>query len=160
MTAEIKLTYPAPEQFTIESLDIEAQGIAHKADGKVVFIEGALPFEVVSANVHRKKSSFEQGTVIGLCELPESDIGIRWRMLFNSPIAHTAMICRKSACQFCPEVYDESFIYAQDYELWTRTLQHVRGANLPEPLMSVRFRVNSTSDRYFFKLALGEETNP
>ena len=51
------------EWFTIESLDIEAQGIAHRTDGKVVFIEGALPFEVVSANVHRKKNSFEQGTV-------------------------------------------------------------------------------------------------
>ncbi len=55
--------YPPPERLTIESLDIEAQGIAHKSDGKVVFIEGALPFEIVSANVHRKKNSFEQGTV-------------------------------------------------------------------------------------------------
>ena len=51
------------ERLTIESLNIEAQGIAHRADGKVVFVEGALPFEVVSANVHRKKNSFEQGTV-------------------------------------------------------------------------------------------------
>ena len=42
--------YP-PDLLTVESLDIEAQGIAHRADGKVVFIEGALPFEVVSANV-------------------------------------------------------------------------------------------------------------
>ena len=63
MTAENISAYPAPEWLTIESLDIEAQGIAHKADGKVVFVEGALPFEVVSANVHRKKNSFEQGTV-------------------------------------------------------------------------------------------------
>ena len=69
MTEEIQIStpagivYPPPERFTIESLDIEAQGIAHKADGKVVFIEGALPFEVVSANVHRKKNSFEKGTV-------------------------------------------------------------------------------------------------
>ena len=56
--------YPPPERLTIESLDIEAQGIAHKLDGKVVFIEGALPTEIVSANVHRKKNSFEQGTVM------------------------------------------------------------------------------------------------
>ncbi len=55
--------YPPPERLTIESLHIEAPGITHKADGKVVFIEGALPFEIVSANVHRKKNSFEQGTV-------------------------------------------------------------------------------------------------
>ncbi len=40
----------------VESMDIDAQGIARRPDGKVVFIEGALPFEVVSANVHRKKN--------------------------------------------------------------------------------------------------------
>ena len=57
-----KVTFPA-EHLLIESLDIDAQGIAHRADGKVVFVEGALPFEVVSANVHRRKNSFEQGTV-------------------------------------------------------------------------------------------------
>ena len=55
-----------PGWLQVESLDIEAQGIAHKPDGKVVFIEGALPFEVVSMNVHRKKSSFEAGTVTAI----------------------------------------------------------------------------------------------
>ena len=48
----------------VESLDIEAQGIAHRADGKVVFIEGALPFEQVTANVYRKKSNFEKATLL------------------------------------------------------------------------------------------------
>lgn len=48
---------------SIESLDIEAQGIAHRADGKVVFVEGALPFEVVSASVNRSKNNWEQATV-------------------------------------------------------------------------------------------------
>ena len=57
--------YP-PDLLTIESLDIEAQGIAHRADGKVVFIEGALPFEVVTANVYRKKSSFEKATLMAI----------------------------------------------------------------------------------------------
>jgi 23S rRNA (uracil1939-C5)-methyltransferase len=37
--------------------------VAHKADGKVVFIEGALPFEYVSANINRKKNNWEQGTL-------------------------------------------------------------------------------------------------
>jgi 23S rRNA (uracil1939-C5)-methyltransferase len=47
----------------IESLDLDAQGIAHKADGKVVFVEGALPFELVNVNVHRKKNNWELGTL-------------------------------------------------------------------------------------------------
>ena len=48
----------------IESMDLEAQGIAHRSDGKVVFVEGALPFEVVSANIHRKKNNWEQGSLL------------------------------------------------------------------------------------------------
>jgi 23S rRNA (uracil1939-C5)-methyltransferase len=47
----------------VQSLDLEAQGVAHRADGKVVFIDGALPFEVVGAQIHRSKSSFEKGTL-------------------------------------------------------------------------------------------------
>ena len=56
----------APDLLEVESLDIEAQGIAHRPDGKVVFIEGALPFELVTANVYRKKSSFEKAMVMAI----------------------------------------------------------------------------------------------
>ncbi len=58
---------PLPEGWLrVESLDIEAQGIAHRPDGKVVFIEGALPFEVVSTSVHRKKNNWEAGVLTAL----------------------------------------------------------------------------------------------
>ncbi|EJL77976.1 SAM-dependent methyltransferase, tRNA(uracil-5)-methyltransferase [Polaromonas sp. CF318] len=72
MTEESPITKPAvaadypPDLLEVESLDIEAQGIAHRADGKVVFIEGALPFEQVTANVYRKKNSFEKAVVMAI----------------------------------------------------------------------------------------------
>jgi len=47
----------------IDALDMDAQGIARRPDGKVVFVEGALPFEQVSVNVHRKKNNWEAGVV-------------------------------------------------------------------------------------------------
>ncbi|MBA4254264.1 MAG: 23S rRNA (uracil(1939)-C(5))-methyltransferase RlmD [Polaromonas sp.] len=47
----------------INSLDLEAQGVARKADGKVVFVDGALPFEWVSAQVNRKKNNWEAATL-------------------------------------------------------------------------------------------------
>ena len=54
-----------PDWLEVESLDIEAQGIAHRTEGpgagKVVFIEGALPGERVTCNVSRKKNNWEQG---------------------------------------------------------------------------------------------------
>lgn len=56
--------HPYPEDaLYIESLDLEAQGVAHRADGKVVFVDGALPFEYVRANIHRKKNNWEQGSL-------------------------------------------------------------------------------------------------
>ena len=56
-------TNPGEEWLQVESLDLDAQGVSHKADGMVVFIEGALPFEEVQFNVHRRKNNWEQGTV-------------------------------------------------------------------------------------------------
>lgn len=46
------------EVLDIESLDLEARGVAHR-DGKVVFVEGALPGERVEARVIRQKPSFD-----------------------------------------------------------------------------------------------------
>ncbi len=40
----------------IESMDMDAQGVAHRPDGKVVFIDGALPGELVSAQTKHKVS--------------------------------------------------------------------------------------------------------
>ncbi|MFY8054982.1 MAG: 23S rRNA (uracil(1939)-C(5))-methyltransferase RlmD [Limnohabitans sp.] len=59
----------------IESMDLDAQGVAHRADGKVVFVDGALPFEVVRANVHRKKNNWEQASLLEV--LQESSQRVR-----------------------------------------------------------------------------------
>jgi len=62
--ADSHITDDLPEGWLrVSALDMDAQGIARRPDGKVVFIDGALPFEVVSVQVGRKKSSFEQGSV-------------------------------------------------------------------------------------------------
>jgi 23S rRNA (uracil1939-C5)-methyltransferase len=43
----------------IESLDAEGRGVARNDEGKVVFVEGALPGELVEAEVLRRKASFD-----------------------------------------------------------------------------------------------------
>lgn len=64
---EKQLPAPHPEGWLeIESLDIEAQGVARRPDGKVVFIDGALPGELVTANVHRRKNNWEQASLVAV----------------------------------------------------------------------------------------------
>jgi 23S rRNA (uracil1939-C5)-methyltransferase len=67
MTAETDKKPALPEGWLeVDALDIDAQGVARRADGKVVFIEGALPSERVSANVNRKKNNWEQATLTAI----------------------------------------------------------------------------------------------
>ena len=54
------------EWLNVESLDLEGQGVAHNAAGKVVFIEGALPGEQVQVSVRRRKNNWEQGSLAAL----------------------------------------------------------------------------------------------
>jgi 23S rRNA (uracil1939-C5)-methyltransferase len=54
------------EWLTVDSLDLDAQGVARRSDGKVVFIEGALPGEVVTCRTGRSKNNWEQGVMTAL----------------------------------------------------------------------------------------------
>ena len=52
-----------PDWLHIDSMDLDAQGIARRPDGKVVFVDGALPGELVSATVTKRKNQWEAATL-------------------------------------------------------------------------------------------------
>lgn len=52
------------QRLTIESVDLEAQGLA-RHEGKVVFVEDALLGEVVDVAITRNKTSYAKGVAIG-----------------------------------------------------------------------------------------------
>lgn len=54
------------EWLEVESLDLEAQGVAHNAEGKVVFIDGALPGEQVQVRVTKRKNNWERAEITAL----------------------------------------------------------------------------------------------
>ena len=54
------------EWLRIESLDLEAQGVAHNAEGKVVFVEDALAGEEVQVAVRQRKNNWERATLVAL----------------------------------------------------------------------------------------------
>jgi 23S rRNA (uracil1939-C5)-methyltransferase len=67
MRRERTIEQKNPEEWLkVESLDLEAQGVAHNEEGKVVFIEDALPGEEVQVSVNRRKANWEQATMTAL----------------------------------------------------------------------------------------------
>ncbi len=64
MTNHQSTQQPDPFLFlSIESLDLDAQGIAHH-DGKVIFIQGALPNEQVKVEILKRKKKFEKANTV------------------------------------------------------------------------------------------------
>ncbi len=67
------------EWLNVESMDIDAQGVAHDQEGKVIFIEGALPGELVQVHVHRRKGQWEQGVMSAMARESSSRVRPRCR---------------------------------------------------------------------------------
>jgi 23S rRNA (uracil1939-C5)-methyltransferase len=63
---KVKGPEPAPKEYVIDSVDIEGQGVARSVDGKVVFIDGALPGERVSAITKRSKNNWEGADLVAI----------------------------------------------------------------------------------------------
>jgi hypothetical protein len=87
----------------------------------------------------------EDGHVISAEQMPEDDLSIRWRCLFNSPFMHPAIMIRAEVLWKNNLKYNEGFKVAQDYELWSYLLEHGKGANLRERLYIRRDRKSSIS---------------
>lgn len=55
-----------PEAVNIESLNHEGRGVAHRSDGKTLFIDGAITGETVTYSVYRKKEHYDQAQITRL----------------------------------------------------------------------------------------------
>lgn len=89
----------------------------------------------------------DSGAVDGLRPVPTRSTAIRWRLLFISAFAHSSMMIRRSVLEEVG-VYDETFRYAQDYELWSRICREHRAEALPDALVDYRRSLSSLTATY------------
>jgi 23S rRNA (uracil1939-C5)-methyltransferase len=132
---------------TVESLDQEGRGVGH-ADGKVIFVEGALAGERVSYASHRKKPSYEiaeVGTihtasvarvvprcphfgVCGGCSMQHleatSQVAVKQRVLED----HLWHIGRVKAARMLPPIHGPSWGYRHRARLSVRIVEKKGGA--------------------------------
>lgn len=80
----------------------------------------------------------EHGIKRGVKRRPVDDTDIRWHMLYRNGFTHASVMFRADVLHRCGLHYDEALARSQDYDLWSRLLQHGRGANIPEPLVMRR----------------------
>jgi len=80
----------------------------------------------------------EDGTQIGKIETPTTHEEIRKKMMLHDPILHPSVLMDRKMLDKIG-LYDTSFVYAEDYELWFRAMsKNYKFRNVPEFLVNIR----------------------
>ena len=77
---------------------------------------------------------------------PTTPLGIAWLSVFSNPFFHTSVMFRREAIAQLGG-YDETFVYNQDFELWSRVIGTHGVANLAEVLVDYRAHSESIAGR-------------
>jgi 23S rRNA (uracil1939-C5)-methyltransferase len=132
---------------SIDSLDAEGRGVARSAQGKVVFVEGALPGERVVSRIFNKKSSYDEGTatrilqaapgrraprcphfgVCGGCATQHADARLQMAAKQRGLEENLARIGKLSPETMLPIVYGEEWGYRHRARLSVRRVEKKGG---------------------------------
>jgi hypothetical protein len=78
----------------------------------------------------------------------DTPIGLE-EMLQGNRIAHPTVMMRREALAKIPVLYEEEYIYAEDYKLWLTMLEHgLVLDNLPDVLLRYRTSASQNSTKY------------
>ena len=69
-------------------------------------------------------------------------------LLRNCCIGHPAVMYRKADFEKYNLEYSQNFIHAEDYDLWSRAIKHLKMENLQEFLIKYRIREDSISNKF------------
>ncbi len=88
----------------------------------------------------------EKGNMVGMLKYPTEYEKIRKVILRYNPFVHPSLVFRK---EMFDEIglYDESFEFAQDYDLMLRAVSRFNIVNLPEVLLNYRVSEEAISSR-------------
>jgi glycosyltransferase involved in cell wall biosynthesis len=81
----------------------------------------------------------EDGRTHRIQRMPETDVEIRWTILFHNPFYHPTVAFRRSCFERAGRYRTEQRV-SLDHYLWFDMLPFCRARNLPEPL--IRYRIN------------------
>lgn len=80
--------------------------------------------------------------------LPSDQVELQWALLFYCPFVHSGVMLRKEVFLNQVGLYDETFLYAQDHELWLRTSRQALITNYPDYLVRYRLNPHSMTETY------------
>jgi len=108
------------------------------------FLRSHPEIDIVGGAIHFFGSTKRPYTHI----FPSDHEDIRVALLFYCPLAHPALMFRRTLVERDLLRYSEEFRHAEDYYLWSHLLQRVRAANLPDLVLQYRLHPRQVSSQH------------
>lgn len=114
----------------VARMDADDESRPDRLARQLAFLESHPEISICGTAVHK----WMNGRVYKL-RLACRNAEIRATLMFHTPFAHPTVMWRRADFDKHGLRYNESFFTTQDYELWTRALWPLQGANLKEYLL-------------------------
>lgn len=93
----------------------------------------------------------EAGNKLDIITMPLSNADIRLYLCYHNPFCHGSIMFKKSDYVKVGG-YEEGFVPAEDYRLWTRLLEVTKGMNLPDVLYTYRINPEGITSQQSHKV--------
>lgn len=127
---------------------MDADDLSHsdRLMSQYIFLQNHKDYGLVGTWGVKISSSGEK---VGELRYPTSDGNLRKALIRFNPFIHSSIMIRKRVLEKTG-LYDESWVFAQDYELYFRLIKYCRIANIPDILVAQRqtkFSITSSKNR-------------
>jgi glycosyltransferase involved in cell wall biosynthesis len=106
----------------------------YRFEKQILFLEKNSNIALVGSNYHVID---DVGNILATTNVLTSPSDLKLAEIFSNQFGHGAIAARRQVLEHVG-LYDQKFIIAQDYDLWTRVSHYGQIANLKEPLYSWR----------------------
>lgn len=129
----------------IARMDADDISLPKRIEKQVAFLERNPDYALCGTNAWHID---ESGRRIGKSVLPLSFEDNKFFLQFYSTFYHPTVMLRSEI--YKQNLYDENFLYAEDYELWARLVfaENAKGANIKEKLLKYRIFKNQSSEEH------------
>ncbi len=126
----------------VARMDADDFSLKTRFEKQIQFLESNPDYGIVGCSYHVIDA---KGSLIGTQRMPKSDLEIRWKNLLLCPFCHPSVMIRKSILDTHQLTFDVTKEPAEDYDLWSKIIDHSLGYNLPEKLFHYRIHGNNES---------------
>lgn len=129
----------------IARMDADDIAIPNRFEMQVSFLNTNQDYVLVGTSVNQIE---ENDVFIKRLNYFQKHEELVFSLVFFSPFVHPSVMIRKSTLDTHSLQFDENFLHAEDYELWTRLVRFGKVANINEPLLEYRVHQNQISSIY------------